>query len=477
MSATGSQAANSKHAWSELSHTHPPKRSASERVLDFLEVYGHFDERTAQEQASRCIQCPNPSCVGGCPVCNPIPQWMLLTAEGRFLEAASVLGSVSSMAEICTRLCGSEKLCESACILDAKSEPVAIGAIEQFLGDYALSHGVVSPATAPPNGFKVAIIGSGPGGLACAEILSRRGYAVTIFDEGFVPGGLRVNGLPAFRIDHSMVPRRVDLLRKMGVIFRMETPINDSLPLREIRGSFDAVYLGVDACRSRTLDIPGAHLRGVIQPIPFLLQDSPSLAPEHAMLHVKDCRVLVIGGGDTALDCARTAARLGAREVWCAYRRTETEMPGRRRDYECAVEEGVRFEFQTAVTQLTGDGAESLKSALLVRTVPPPGNPGKTRELSSVPGTEFELSVDRVIPAIGFDPITCPRGGDWTDLACSQSGGVATNDLLMTSVPGVFAGGDIVRGPAHLLLAIRDARNAAEQIQQFLTSRVKSAGV
>ena len=211
----------SKYAWREVPRQGMAKRSAAERAADFLEIYGLLDETSAREQASRCIQCPNPSCVTGCPLCNPIPEWMQLTAEGRFLEAAAALGSTSNLAEVCSRLCPNERLCEASCILSGVSEPVSIRAIEQFLGEYALARGGVDASTPPPNGRRVAVLGSGPAGLACADELSKRGYAVTIFDAALVPGGLLVNGLPAFKLDQSLIQRRIELLRQRGVGFRL----------------------------------------------------------------------------------------------------------------------------------------------------------------------------------------------------------------------------------------------------------------
>src|SRR3974390_990813 len=208
MSNTDLKNLNSKYAWSELAQQGPPKRSATERAADFLEIYGLYDEATAREQASRCIQCPNPTCVTGSPLCNPIPQWMQLTAEGRFLEAAAILGSVTNMAEICARVCPTDRLCEGSCILNGVSEPVSIGAIEQFLSEYAFAHGHIDGSTAPPNGLRVAVVGSGPGGLACADELARRGYAITVFDSALVPGGLLVNGTPSFKVEQTICQRR-----------------------------------------------------------------------------------------------------------------------------------------------------------------------------------------------------------------------------------------------------------------------------
>src|ERR1039457_7288774 len=240
MSDTVSQPSGSKYAWRELAHKGLPKRSASERVADFFKITAVYAEAEAGEQASRCIQCPNPSCVTGCPLCNPIPQWMLLTAEGRFLEASAVLGSATSLAEICARVCPTERLCEGSCILNGVSEPVSIGAIEQFLSEYAFAHGHANAVTAPPNGLRVAVVGSGPGGFACADELARRGYAVTVFDSALVPGGLLVNGTPAFKVERSIVQRPIEILKKRGVSFRLGIKLDETLTFGQLRSDFDA---------------------------------------------------------------------------------------------------------------------------------------------------------------------------------------------------------------------------------------------
>ena len=256
MSDSGSQNLNSKYTWREFAQRGLPKRSAQERAADFLEIYGLYDEATAREQASRCIQCPNPSCVTGCPLCNPIPQWMQLTAEGRFLEAAAVLGSVTNMAEICTRLCPTDHLCEGACILESVSEPVAIQAIEQFLIEYAFAHGQVDTSTQPPNGLKVAVVGSGPAGLACAEELAKKGYKVTIFDSALMPGGLLVNGIPAFKLDKSIIQRRIEVLLKRGILFRLGVKLWEDVTLDQLSADFDAVFLGFESRKARSLEVP-----------------------------------------------------------------------------------------------------------------------------------------------------------------------------------------------------------------------------
>ena len=476
MSDTVSQHPISKYAWRELAHKGLPKRSASERVADFLEIYGLYDEATAREQASRCIQCPNPSCVTGCPLCNPIPEWMLLTAEGRFLEAAAVLGSATNMAEICARVCATDRLCEGSCILNGVSEPVSIGAIEQFLAEYAFAHGQVDASTAPPNGRRVAVVGSGPGGLACADELARRGYAVTVFDSALVPGGLLVNGTPAFKVERSIVQRRIEILQKRGVIFRLGARFDENLSFGQLRNDFDALFLGFDSRQARPLDIPGADLQGVIQALPFILQKTTPVPLELPPIEVSGKRVLVVGAGDTAMDCLRTAIRCGAREAVCVYRRDEADMPCGRHEYENAVEEGARFLFQAAPVAVLGNDQRQVTGLRLVRTELGLMDSTGPRPFLIRPGSEFELAADLIVLALGFDPLPCPHSGDFSDLAVNDWGGIVVDSNQMTSLPGVFAGGDIVRGPSLVLHAVRDARRAATQIHAYLSERRKPAG-
>jgi glutamate synthase (NADPH/NADH) small chain len=468
MSGTSSQTMNSKYAWREVARQGLPKRSASQRAADFLEIYGLYDEATAREQASRCILCPNPSCVSGCPLCNPIPEWMQLTAEGRFLEAAALLGSVTNMAEICTRLCPSDHLCEGACLLDSVSESVPIRALEQFLIDYAFAHGQMNAATAPPNGKKVAVVGSGPGGLACAEELARRGYAVTIFDSELVPGGLLVNGVPAFKLDQSIVQRRIDLLKKCGVVFRLGMNLWEDLSLAQLQADFDAVFLCLDWRKARPLLVPGSDVQGVVQAVPFLLQKKTPLSLELPHFDVAGKRVVVLGGGDTAMDCLRAAIRYGARQAVCVYRREESEMPCGRQEFNCAAEEGATFIFRAAPVAILSDQRGRLTGLRVIRTEPGPIDAMGRQSFRPRSGTEFVVEADWVITALGFDALGFPRTGKPADLALNDWGGIAVDGNQMTTIPGVFAGGDLVHGPSSLLHAVRDARNAARQIHNHL---------
>jgi glutamate synthase (NADPH/NADH) small chain len=471
MSDSSSQNPNPKYAWRELARKGLPKRSAPQRAADFLEIYGLFDEATAREQASRCIQCPNPTCVTGCPLCNPVPQWMQLTAEGRFLEAAAVLGSVTNMAEICTRLCPSDRMCEHACILEGVSEPVAIRGLEQFLAEYAFKHGKMDAATAPPNGLKVAVVGSGPGCLACAEELARKGYAVTIFDSAIVPGGLLVNGTPAFKVEQSVLQRRIDLLKQRGVMFRLGVELWNGLTLDRLTSDFDAVFLGFDSRQARGLNLPGEHLHGVVHAVPFILQKTTPVPLALDLLDVTGDRVLVLGAGDSAMDCLRAAIRYGAGEALCVYRRSEAEMPCSPRDYEDAREEGAQFRFQAEPIALLETEGE-VTGVRFVETEPADPDPAnQRREFRAKPGTEFELQADWVILALGFQRLPLPPSKDFAGLTLNDWGGLAVDANQMTSMPSVFASGDIVRGPGPLLESVRDGRAAAGSIDSWLKQR------
>src|SRR5215471_10934416 len=247
MSSAASPTGKAKHAWREVERTGPPKRSAEKRIADFHEIYSLYDEDTVREQASRCIQCPDASCVKGCPLTNRIPEWISLAAEGDFLGAAAISRETSNLPEICSRVCPQERLCEGSCILNGPSEPICIGAIEKFINEYALAHGAAQVSPPPPNGLSAAVVGSGPGGLACADELAKLGYAVTLFESQMLLGGLLMNGIPAFKLEKSVVDRRVNLLRQRGVNFRLGVTVGKDITLNDLLDEFGAVFMGVGA--------------------------------------------------------------------------------------------------------------------------------------------------------------------------------------------------------------------------------------
>jgi len=459
-----------KHNWRYIARETPPKRAASERVCDFDEIYALFDEATARAQASRCINCSDPACVAnGCPLANRIPEWLALTAEGRFLEAAAVSQSTSNMPEICSRVCPQDRLCESVCILNARSEPVSIGAVEKFINEYAFAHEELDAAIAPANGFTVAVVGSGPGGMACADELAKLGYAVTIFEAQTRPGGLLVNGIPSFKLEKKIVDRRFDLLRRRGVAVRCGVTVGRDISLSSLREKFDAVYLAIGAQKPKELDIPGGDLHGVFHALPFLIQKNLGTSDD-LPVEVRGKRVAILGGGDTAMDCLRTAIRCGAREAICIYRRDLENMPGSRREYWNAVEEGARFMFLTNAVSLSANADGEVCEARCVRMeLGEPDAKGR-RKPGPIPGSEFNLPVDVVLIAYGFDPVPIFAAGNSNKIEVNKWGGVIADENHMTSVPGVFAGGDLVRGPDLVVRAVRDSRKAAAGIHRYLSS-------
>ena len=463
--------ARSKYAWYLLDREEPRKRSAKDRIADFLEITSGLDEHSAREQASRCIQCPEPQCRQGCPLANRIPEWLALTAEGHFLEAAEISAATSNMPEVCSRICPQEKLCEGACILNGKAEPVSIGAIERFINEYAIAHHAVHAAQPRPNGFRVAVIGSGPGGLACADELARLGYAVTVFEAQLLPGGLLVNGIPAFKLEKTVVWRRIEFLKKRGVEFRMGVRIGRDLELKDLLAEYDAVFLGFGALQAKPLDIPGANLKGVYQGLPFLIQKNAGGAMEMADIDVQGRRVAVLGGGDTAMDCLRTAVRCGATEAVCLYRRDLANMPGNRKEYMAALEEGARFDFLVNPVALIGNEAGEINRVRCVRMELGAPDASGRRKPIPVKGSEFEQSADVLLIAYGFDPVPFPPGSDLHRIKVNSWGGVEVDAHQMTSVPGVYAGGDLVRGPSLVVHAVRDARKAAAAIHQQLADK------
>jgi glutamate synthase (NADPH/NADH) small chain len=464
--------ANSKHAWAEIERATPAKRPASERIGDYREIYAFFDEASARAQASRCIECPEPLCAQACPLTNRLPEWLGLAAQGRFLEAAEICRTTSNLPEICARVCPQERLCEGSCILGGKTEPVAIGALERFVNEYAFWHDGVEVVQAPPNGRSVAVIGSGPGGLACADELAKLGYRVVVFEAQLLPGGLLVNGIPAFKLEKSVIARRVELLGRRGVEFQLGVTIGRDKTLADLRRDFDAVFLGVGAQKPKAADVPGEQLAGVVAALPFLIQknvDSALMA--FPPVDVVGKRVAVLGGGDTAMDCLRTAVRAGALSAVCLYRRDLANMPGSRKEYANALEEGAQFQFLTNPVEIVGDSAGAAAAVRCVRMeLGEPDASGRRKPLP-VPGSEFTVPADIVLVAYGFDPVPFPPGSDLAQITVNDWGGIVVDKQQMTSVPGVFSGGDSVRGPSLVVHAVRDARKAANGIHRYLSAK------
>jgi glutamate synthase (NADPH) small chain len=457
-----------KYLWCDVPRKDPPKRPVLERAGDFKEIYGLFDEDTAQAQASRCVQCAMPFCTLGCPLGNRIPEWLGLTAEGRFLEAAAVSQSTSNLPEICSRVCPQERLCEGMCAIVERSDPIPIGAIEKFINEYAFAHGAIEIPRTMPNGFRVAVVGSGPAGLACADELAIRGYAVTVFESLNHAGGLLVNGIPSFKLEKAVVDRRLEVLSKRGVEFRTNTTVGKDVAFSQVMADYDAVFLGQGAQQAKALDVTGGHLTGVYQALHFLVEKNLGAITRLPPIPVKDQRVLVLGGGDTAMDCLRTAIRSGARETICVYRRDLANMPGSRKEYKNAIEEGARFLFLTNPLALEGNSHDAVQQVRCIRMALGEPDAKGRRKVHPVPGSEFSIPADIVLVAYGFDPVPFPQGDGWTQIAVNDWGGVMVDENQMTSLPKVFSGGDQVRGANLVVYAVRDGRRAAVGIHRYL---------
>lgn len=457
----------------KLPHIPIPKRPPEERLADFCEATLTYTPEQAIAEASRCVECTKPPCVVACPLHNPIREWLVLTAEARFLEAAHLSRTTNGLPEICGRICPQDRLCEEACIVGVKHEPVAIGAIEKFINEYAIAQeGLPPPEVAPPTGHRVAVVGSGPAGLACAEELVRRGHHVTVYDASPRPGGLLRYGIPGFKLEKSVVDRRIRYLERLGVEFVCNTRIGTDVSLDELlEGGFHAVYLATGATVPKRPSLPGMELDGIEDALPFLIRNNRDDGEPADDL--TGMRVVVLGGGDTAMDCLRTAKRLGAVSVTCVYRRDEANMPGSRREVQAAKDEGVIFEWLKAPVRFLDNGAGGVRGIEVIHMEL--GEPDEEGRRKPVPieGSNFEYEADLVILAFGFDgsPVPAADGPKTT-----KWGTYVVDDDGATDIPGVFAGGDVIRGPDLLVTALRDGRRAAVAIDRCLREREPVAG-
>jgi glutamate synthase (NADPH/NADH) small chain len=460
-----------------VERTTPAKRAADTRALDFHEIYADFIDAKAAEQASRCSQCGIPFCQTHCPLHNNIPDWLRMTAEGRLEEAYALSQATNSMPEICGRICPQDRLCEGSCTIEQSGHgTVTIGAVERYLTDKAWEEGWVQPLRAGPDrGLSVGVIGAGPAGLAAAERLREAGYAVTVYDRHDRAGGLLIYGIPSFKLEKDVVARRTERLAQGGVIFRLGFEVGRDASLAELRERHDAVLIATGVYAARDLVVPGVGSHGVAPALDYLIASNRTglgdVVPEFesGKLNAAGKAVVVVGGGDTAMDCVRTAVRQGATSVTCLYRRDRENMPGSAREVSHAEEEGVVFEWLAAPRAVTGeaDHAAGVRAARM--RLGPPDATGRSAP-EEVEGADFEVAADLVIKALGFDPEDLPAAFGAADLAVSRWGTVKADfRSMMTSIPGVFAAGDIVRGASLVVWAIRDGRDAADAIHRHLT--------
>ena len=458
----------------DLPRQDPKKTPAEVRIHDFREIYGHFPQDQAKSQAGRCLSCGNPYCEWKCPVHNYIPNWLKLVEEGNLFAAAEMSHATNSLPEICGRVCPQDRLCEGACTLNDGFGAVTIGSIEKYISDEAFKQGW-RPDMSKVKWTKkrVAIVGAGPAGLGCADVLVRNGVKAIVFDKYQEVGGLLTYGIPPFKLEKDVVKRRREVLEGMGVEFRLGVEIGKDIAFEQLLKDYDAVFLGMGTYTYMKGDFPGENLPGVFEALPFLIANVNRQlhTPTDADLafDVKGQRVVVLGGGDTAMDCNRTSIRQNADTVTCAYRRDEDNMPGSKREVANAKEEGVEFLFNRLPVEIVGkDKVEGVK--VVETKLGAPDARGR-RKPEVIPGSEQVIPADRVIIAFGFRPSPASWFGEH-GIALHDDGRVKADGKakikFQTSNAKVFAGGDMVRGSDLVVTAVYEGREAAEGILDYL---------
>ena len=457
----------------------PEKRNTIKRKGDFNEIYKDYITNKATEQSSRCSQCGVPFCQIHCPLGNNIPDWLKLTAEGRLKEAYEVSQSTNNMPEVCGRICPQDRLCEGNCVIEQSGHgTVTIGSIEKYITDTAWEKGWVKP-------FKVkrelkqsiGIIGAGPAGMACAEELRKSGYQVTIYDRYDRPGGLLIYGIPNFKLEKFVVERRTKLLKETGIKFIQNFEVGKDKTLYELKEKHDAILIATGVYKAREINIPGHNLENIFPAMEFLtasnrkgLGDKVKLFDD-GTLNAEGKNVVVIGGGDTAMDCVRTSVRQKAKSVKCLYRRDRENMPGSAREVGNAIEEGVEFIWLTSPKSFVGNTKVEAVEVNKMKLGEPDSSGRRRPEIEL--GAEYKIPTDLVIKSLGFDPENLPQLFNAKELVVSQWGTIKIDlKSMQTNLDGVFAAGDIVRGASLVVWAIRDGRDAATQIEKYLKSKV-----
>ena len=462
----------------DLKQETPIKRSTSKRTGDFNEIYNEFITDKAKEQSSRCSQCGVPFCQIHCPLSNNIPDWLKLTAEGRLKEAYEISQSTNNMPEVCGRICPQDRLCEGNCVIEQSGHgTVTIGSIEKYITDNAWEKGWVKPFKVKKElKQSVGIIGAGPAGMACAEELRKSGYQVTIYDRYDRPGGLLIYGIPNFKLEKFVVERRTNLLKESGIKFVQNFEVGKDKSLYELKEEHDAILISTGVYKAREIDIPGSNLNNIFPAMEFLtasnrkgLGDKVKLFDD-GTLNAEGKDVVVIGGGDTAMDCVRTSIRQKAKSVKCLYRRDRENMPGSAREVGNAIEEGVEFVWLTSPKSFIGEKAVKAVEVNKMKLTEPDSSGRRRPEIER--GSEFKISADLVIKSLGFDPENLPKLFNAEELVVSKWGTLKIDlKTMQTNLDGVFAAGDIVRGASLVVWAIRDGRDAAVQMEKYLKSK------
>ena len=463
-----------------IGQQNPPKRDTDNRKEDFNEIYKEFIHGKAQEQSSRCSQCGVPFCQVHCPLSNNIPDWLKLTAEGRLEEAYNLAQSTNNMPEVCGRICPQDRLCEGNCVIEQSGHgTVTIGSVEKFITDNAWANGWVKPIKIEKElNQSIGIIGSGPAGLACAEQLRKKGYKITIYDRYDRAGGLLIYGIPNFKLEKEVVERRIQLLKDGGINFKLNFEVGKDATLDELKKEHDAVLIATGVYKPREIDIKGSDLGNIFPAMEFLTTSNKKGLGDkvenfdNGTLNAKDKNVVVIGGGDTAMDCVRTAVRQKAKSVKCLYRRDKENMPGSAREVANAEEEGVEFVWLSGPKEFIGKN--KVEKVLVNKMKLGDPDDGGRRKPIIDEGSEYEIETDIVIKSLGFDPEDLPKLFDEKDLQVSKWGTIKIDfDTMETNLKGVFAAGDIVRGASLVVWAIKDGRDVAESIDKLLKSKRK----
>ena len=463
----------------DLKQQSPEKRKTLERKGDFKEIYSEYLTEKAKEQSSRCSQCGVPFCQIHCPLSNNIPDWLKLTAEGRLKEAYEISQSTNNMPEVCGRICPQDRLCEGNCVIEQSGHgTVTIGSIEKYITDTAWEKGWVKPFKVKKELTQsVGIIGAGPAGMACAEELRKSGYQVTIYYRYDRHGGLLIYVIPNFKLEKFVVERRTKLLKESGIKFIQNFEVGKDKTLYELKEKHDAILIATGVYKSREINVPGDNLKNIFPAMQFLtasnkkgLGDKVKLFDD-GTLNAEGKNVVVIGGGDTAMDCVRTSVRQNARSVKCLYRRDRENMPGSAREVANAIEEGVEFVWLSSPKSFIGK--DKVEEVLVNKMkLGEPDSSGRRRpEVEN--GADYKIKADLVIKSLGFDPENLPKLFKAEELIISKWGTLKINlKSMQTNLDGVFAAGDIVRGASLVVWAIRDGRDAAIQIEKYLKSKI-----
>ncbi|MDA7450277.1 NAD(P)-dependent oxidoreductase [Candidatus Pelagibacter ubique] len=456
----------------------PPKREVGNRKEDFNEIYKEFINDKASEQSSRCSQCGVPFCQVHCPLSNNIPDWLKLTAEGRLKEAYELSQSTNNMPEVCGRICPQDRLCEGNCVIEQSGHgTVTIGSVEKYITDNAWEQGWVNPIKVKnEKSQSIGIIGAGPAGLAAAEQLRKSGYQITVYDRYDRAGGLMIYGIPNFKLEKFVVERRTKLLEEGGIKFVQNFEVGKDASLEQLRKKHDALLIATGVYKAREIDLPGKDLGNIFPAMEFLtasnkkgLGDKVELF-DNGTLNAEGKNIVVIGGGDTAMDCVRTSIRQKAKSVKCLYRRDKENMPGSAREVANAEEEGVEFVWLSSPKEFIGTNKVEGLMVDKIKLGEPDDSGRRKPEIQN--NSHFNVKADIVIKALGFDPENLPKLFGSEDLQVTKWGTLKTNfDTMETNLPGVFAAGDIIRGASLVVWAIKDGRDVAVSIKNFLETK------